>query len=83
MSGAGSIVEDWKVICDVKLEEKEEKAVEVSIETFIAQRWAKLLTKYLKVRKLQRIFRGTGNYLSELVSKECRERLSRTYSLKK
>ena len=83
MSGAGSTAGGWEVLCDVKLEEKEEKDVEVSKETFIAQEWAKLLTKYLKIRKLQRIFRGTGNYLSELVSKECRERLSRTYSLKK
>ena len=80
MSGAGSTAEGWKVICDVKLEEKDEK---VSKEAFIARKWAKLLTKYLNIRKLQRIFRGTGNYLNELVSKECRERLSRTYSEKK
>ena len=83
MSGAGSTAEGWKVICDVKLEEKEEKDEKVSKATFIARKCAKLLTKYLNIKKLQRIFRGTGNYLNELVSKECRERLSRTYREKK
>ena len=75
MSGASSTAGGWEDLCDEKPEEKVKKDV--------VHLWGKFLTKYLKIRKLQRIFRGTGNYLSELVSKECRERLSRTYSLKK
>ena len=87
MRGAEGSAGGWEDLCDVKLEEKEEKDVEVSKETFIAQKWAKLLTKCLKIslkiRKLQLVFRSTGKYLNELVSKECRERLSKVYSLKK
>ena len=75
MSGAGSTAGGWEDLCDVKLEEKEEKE-------YVAHVWAKFLTKYLKIRKLQLVFRSTGNYLSELVAKECRERLSKVYSLK-
>ena len=52
-------------------------------DKYVVLKWAQFLTKYLKVRKLQLIFRSTGNYLNELVSKECRERLSKVYSLKK
>ena len=76
MRGAKGSAEGWKDLGDVKLEEAEEKE-------YVVHRWGKFLTKYLKIRKLQRIFSASGNYLSELVSKECRERLSRTYSLKK
>ena len=83
MRGASSTSDDWKVVYDEKLEEKEDRDKKVPKETFIALKWAKLLKKYWNIRKLQCIFRGTGNYLNELVSKECRERLSRTYSVKK
>ena len=83
MRGASSTSDDWKVVYDEKLEVKEDKDKEVDLGTFIALKWTRLLKKYWGIRKLQCIFRGTGNYLNELVSKECRERLSRTYSLKK
>ena len=44
---------------------------------------AKLLKKYWGIKRRQWIFHGTGTYLSELVSKDCKERLSRTYRIKK
>ena len=75
MHGARGSTEGWNYLADVKLEEEEEKE-------YVALNWAKFLTKYLKIRKLQLVFRSTGNYLNELVSKECRERLSKVYSLK-
>ena len=83
MRGASSTSDDWKVVYDKKLEEKEDRDQKVPKETFIALKWARLFKKYWGIRKLQCICRGTGNYLNELVSKECRERLARTYSLKK
>ena len=77
---AGSASDDWKVVDDEKLEVKEkEKARSLSI----ALKWAKLLKKYWGIKRLQWIYNGTGNYLNELVSKECRERLSKTYRIKK
>ena len=57
--------------------DKEEKEKEV------AKKWAKLLRKYWGIRRLQCIFSVTGNYINESVSKECRERLKRTYRDKK
>ena len=73
-SGASS---DWiEVVVDAK-PDKEEKEKEV------AKKWAKLLRKYWGIRRLQCIFCVTGNYINESVSKECRERLKRTYREKK
>ena len=71
---AGSASDDWKVVDVEKPKEEEEK---------VALKWAKLLKKYWGIRKHQCIFHGTGNYLNEQVSKECRERLSKTYRIKK
>ena len=71
---AGRASDDWKVV-DAKPDEEEKEKV--------AQRWAKLLKKYWGIKRLQWIFHGTGTYLSELVSKDCKERLSRTYRIKK
>ena len=75
MRRAKGSAEGWQDLSDEKLKEDEKKK-------YVALKWAQFLTKYLKVRKLQLIFRSTGNYLNELVSKECRERLSKVYSLK-
>ena len=71
---AGSASDDWKVVDVEKPKEKEEK---------VALKWAKLLKKYWGIKKLQCIFHGTGKYLNEQVSKECRERLSKVYREKK
>ena len=71
---AGSASDDWKVVDVEKPKEKEEK---------VALKWAKLLKKYWGIKRLQWIFHGTGSYLNELVSKECRDRLFRTYRIKK
>ena len=78
--GASSTSDDWKVVDDEKPEVKElEKARSLSI----VLKWAKLLKKYWGIRKLQCVFHGTGKYLGEQVSKECRERLSKVYREKK
>ena len=74
---AGSASDDWiEVVVDAK-PGKEEKEKEV------ARKWAKLLKKYWGIKRLQWIFHGTGKYLQELVSKKCRDRLSKTYKIKK
>ena len=75
MRRSKSSAEGWKDLGDEQYQVDER-------DKYVALNWGQFLTKYLKVRKLQLIFRSTGNYLNELVSKECRERLSRIYSLK-
>ena len=50
-------------------------------DKYVVLKWAQFLTKYLKVRKLQLLFRTIGNHLNEAISRECRERVSRTYRL--
>ena len=57
-----------------KPEEKEEK---------VAHKWAKLLRKYWGIKRLQWIYHTSGVYLNNLVSKECRKRLSTTYRIQK
>ena len=76
MRGAKGSAEGWKDLGD-EHDKEDERNVHV------VRKWAQFLTKYLKIRKLQHIFSASGTYLNTLVSKECRERLSRTYSLKK
>ena len=76
MRRAKGSAEGWQDLSDEKLKEDER-------DKYVALKWARFLTKYLKIRKLQHIFSASGTYLNTLVSKECRERLSRTYSLKK
>ena len=70
---AGSASDDWKVV-DADPEEKKEE---------VAQRWVKLLKKYWGIKRLQWIYHGTGTYLNELVSKDCKKRLSATYRIQK
>ena len=74
MRRAKGSAEGWKDLGDDLDEEKDEKVNVVS-------KWGQFLTKYLKVRKLQLLFRTIGNHLNEAISRECRERVSRTYRL--
>ena len=74
MRRARGSAEGWQDLSDEKHPEDERKK-------YVALKWAQFLTKYLKVRKLQLLFRTTGNYLNESISRECRERVSRVYSL--
>ena len=71
---AGSADEDWKVVKINSGEKQKEEA---------AQKWVKLLKKYWGIKRLQWIYHGTGTYLNELVSKDCRKRLSATYRIQK
>ena len=74
MRRAKGSAEGWQDLSDEKHQEDEREEPRVL-------KWAQFLTKYLKVRKLQLLFRTTGNYLNELISRECRERVSRVYRL--
>ena len=73
---SGASNDGFVIVVDAE-PDKEEKEKEV------AKKWAKLLRKYWGIRRLQCIFCVTGNYINESVSKECRERLKRTYREKK
>ena len=74
MRRAKGSAEGWQDLSDEKLKEDERNK-------YVALKWAQFLTKYLKVRKLQLLFRTFGNHLNEAISRECRERVSRTYRL--
>ena len=75
---AGSASDDWKV---VGIQERGKPEAEAKEE--VAQKWAKLLRKYWGVKRLQWIYHTSGVYLNNLVSKECRKRLSTTYRIQK
>ena len=62
----------WKDLGDDLDKEKDVKVDVVS-------KWGRFLVKYLKVRKLQLLFHTIGNHLSDAISRECRDRVSRTY----
>ena len=67
-----SSAEGWKDLGDDLDKEKDVKVDVVS-------KWGRFLVKYLKVRKLQLLFHTIGNHLSDAISRECRNRVSRTY----
>ena len=75
---AGSASDDWKVVGIQEREKPEEKE-----EEKVAHKWAKLLRKYWGIKRLQWLHHTPGVYLNELVSKECRKRLSTTYRIQK
>ena len=74
MRRAKGSAEGWKDLGDEH--DKEDKR-----NVHVVHKWAQFLTKYLKVRKLQLLFRTIGNHLNEAISRECRERVSRAYRL--
>ena len=72
MRRSRSSAEGWKDLGDDLDKEKDVKVDVVS-------KWGRFLVKYLKVRKLQLLFTTIGNHLSDAISRECRDRVSRTY----
>ena len=71
MRRAKGSAEGWKDLGD----EQDEESIR---NVRVVSKWGQFLTKYLKVRKLQLLFRTIGNHLNEAISRECRERVSRT-----
>ena len=72
MRRSRSSAEGWKDLGDDLDKEKDVKVDVVS-------KWGRFLVKYLKVRRLQLLFNTIGNHLSDAISRECRDRVSRTY----
>ena len=67
------VADAWRVVEDT------DELLE-GINENVAARWARLLRKYFGTRRQQLIFSSTGQAL-QLVAKEARDRVSRTYEI--